>query len=1217
MAAELIKPGVEVLQVARSQTPTFLRPTLVPCVVGPAFEVLNVLTADGTLNSKAKYGAYAQVGKTITQSSFPDPRSNIDELDVQEATIRPFLVVGGKLSELLMGPGEAFLGTSTGASKAAMKSKIFSGATGLALVGTQLCVAIDQPVRLNKTKDVTVTFEAVVGGSATNLTAQQACDQINAAVGKTVATVSGDAPNDRVMLASPSYGAKSSVTVRQGYSANSVLELGYSGASAAHEERVEGSGFRAQDDNDNDTLSPWIEFYRGAYLLDGVDTTFVATRTGLVNVKTGSYASAKATAVTFGDSGTMPIKVGDQMYADGAKVKSGEIAKVELTRFKVGTINTALSTADENGRYTSKVYDVQEVGTVADASAFAPTWAWFKACGLKGTETPVAATLTGTVKGVAATPGSVLSADLSSGGPFALAGLTLDLVVEEDGVETEVTYTFSGGPFADAAAVAAAIGTDIDGITASDSGGKLKLATSASGRLQAVTVKTTGTANDTLGFSDTADTAGRGTDVEFPAILDTAANTFATTTLTGKVLALEWTTDGTTWTEVTYTFAGEMASAAAAVAALAADATFSAEFGAVDLGSTKIRLYSKRQDAWFRVSANNTCEGVGNLSGFPADTTESSRPLAGATLQFALNDNPHVYEASFGTNSLDEAVDQINLVAGATVAAIAGAADDTLELTSTLAGLGSKVLVTAGNAATALGLSTSEQVGSGRPLPDAYLDDTNNLVIGSEIVRNLVTGFPLDQSQSPGTLYVQYKALRRDVTAVAQNAGVLRISDQDTLAEVLNPLTEDNPLGLGVFLAMVNAPNFEVKCLGVDAVSGAAPTGTQAAWARAAGFLESEEIYAIAPLTQDEVVHGIWAAHASVMSEGEQGGERIVFVNKAMPTRKNSTVAASGTQANSTSTANQLQLDSSPAAGLVEAGLNPALPFDVDDGVYIEFEVDGELKRYNLASVSGALANFNTTFADDENTDGFYSTADFEESLVNAAWSLKVRGASLDVPGSNPSRLDYSLVAETVAGMNESVLNRRVYSVFPDQVKSVVDGVEKTLPGYYACAAIAGMVAAQPPQQGFTNFPIAGITGVVGPEKFSRKQLNVMAGGGTYILWQETPNAAVTCRHQVSTDLSSIEHRELSITKSVDFVAKFLRASVRRYIGTLNVNDQFLDTIGTTINGLLQFLVESGVLNGANLNNVLQDKDNPDTVIVDVTLEVAYPANYIKITLVV
>lgn len=1216
MPGELLRPGVEVLQTIRSASPTFVRPTLVPCVVGPAFEVINVLDSDGAVNSKALQGDYLQLGSTITQSSFPDPRDNLDELDIQEDTIKPYLLANGTLSELLMSPGEAFLAASHGASKAVMKTAIFSGGTGLALDGKTITIALNQPTRADTSEDIVITFEGTG-----NLLSDDVAEQINEAVGKAVATVVGEAPNDRVQIASDIYGALSSITVRRGGSANELLELGIDPADAtdtAHEQRVEGAGFRAQDDSDSDTVSPWIEFYRGAYMYDGTDTAIVPATMGWINILTGTFSATKASAVTFGSSGSFPLEAGDYVYADGTRVKSGEIMKVESTRFKMGTIDTARSEADDDGVYTTKVYNVAEVGTILDTNAFAPKYVWFKACGLESDDVaPAAATVTGSQTGIAAAAGYVTgSADISSG--VSLAGLTLLLTVEVDGEETEVTYTFTGGPFADASAVATAIGTDIDGVTASASGAYLRLSTSSTGSDQAVSVKISGTANTALGFSTSSVTTGRGTDIEFPAILDTSANTFPTTTLTGKVMSLEWTTDGTTYTAVNYTFAGEMASAAAVATALNADATWSAEFGALDLGGTLVRIYSKRAgaDVRFRVKATtNTCEGVGNLSGFPADSTVSRYSLNGSTLKFTMNSNSHIYEVPFASNSLVDAVAEVNEIVGGDVASVSSSS---MLLTSTLEGLGSKIAVTAlSEAETVLGLSTTEATGSGRPYPDAYLDDTNSLVLGSEILRDQITGYPLDQSAVVGKLYVQFKGLRRDVSPLAAVAGVLKLSDQATLASTLDPLTEDNPLGLATYLMMINAPGLQVKALGVDDVSAAAPEGTEAAYARAAEMLQAEEVYAIAPLTQNEVVHQMWGTHVTAMSEPEQGGERIVFLSKVTPTRENSAVAASGTQANSTASENQLLLDASPAAGLAAAGVSSLSGLTYDDGVYIEVTVDDEFRRYLVTTVSGALVTLSTDFEDDENEDGFFTTTDLDEDVVNAAWSLKVLGDSLIVPGSNPERYDYQTMAETVAGASESIANRRVFNVFPDTIKTTVEGVEKSLPGYYAAACVAGMVASQPPQQGFTNFPITGLTGVTGTEKFTKRQLDYIAGGGTYILIQDTPGAAVSCRHQLSTDLTSIETRELSITKVVDFTAKFLRGAVRKFIGTSVINSQFLDTVGATITGVLQFLKDAGVLLGFSINNLVQDTENPDTLLVDVTLEVPFPCNYIKITLVV
>lgn len=602
--------------------------------------------------------------------------------------------------------------------------------------------------------------------------------------------------------------------------------------------------------------------------------------------------------------------------------------------------------------------------------------------------------------------------------------------------------------------------------------------------------------------------------------------------------------------------------------------------------------------------------------------------LNGKELKFSFDDNPFIYSAVFSDNSLDLAVDEINATVGAVVASKAGAGLDKLKLVSTLKGRASKVTIvpitpTAG-AEDLFKLEAGDTpaptsvAGSGRPLPDAFLDDSNILNIQSQILRDQVKSFPLDQTLNTGTLYIQFKALRKDVSASAKVAGVLRLSDVATLGSVLDPISEDNPLSLGLFLAMLNAPTFEVKGLGLDEVTPAAPEGTGAAWARAAGLLEAEEVYAVAPLSQDEVVHGLWMTHVQVMSEPEQAGERIVFFNKKMPVRKNPSIALSGTQANSTSTDDQMLLDANPASGLLALGVNPGLPIPETEEVYLEFEVDGDVRRYSISGVTGALANLRTTFASPStNLDGFYSTVVLNVPVINAAYSLKVRGDSLVIPGSNPEKLDYALVADTVSEANATFKNRRAYSVFPETIKTVIAGIEKSLPGYYASCCLAGMVAAQPPQQGFTNFPITGLTGVSGTEKFTKRQLNIMAGGGTFILIQDVQGGAVSSRHQLSTDLTSIETRELSITKVVDFVAKFLRAGIRKYIGTQVVNDQLLDTIGSTIHAMLKFLEEAGVLNGSNLNNIVQDVAQPDTVLIDVTLDVPFPCNYIRLTLVI
>jgi hypothetical protein len=103
----------------------------------------------------------------------------------------------------------------------------------------------------------------------------------------------------------------------------------------------------------------------------------------------------------------------------------------------------------------------------------------------------------------------------------------------------------------------------------------------------------------------------------------------------------------------------------------------------------------------------------------------------------------------------------------------------------------------------------------------------------------------------------------------------------------------------------------------------------------------------------------------------------------------------------------------------------------------------------------------------------------------------------------------------------------------------------------------------------------------------------------------------------ITTDLTSIETRTDSITKVVDFTAKFLRTGLKNFIGRFNVTQGFLDSLGHVVQGLGTFLMDTGVLIGFNMNNIIQDADAPDTVLIDCTLDVPFPCNYIRLTLVI
>jgi hypothetical protein len=295
---------------------------------------------------------------------------------------------------------------------------------------------------------------------------------------------------------------------------------------------------------------------------------------------------------------------------------------------------------------------------------------------------------------------------------------------------------------------------------------------------------------------------------------------------------------------------------------------------------------------------------------------------------------------------------------------------------------------------------------------------------------------------------------------------------------------------------------------------------------------------------------------------------------------------------------------------LLDAGLNPAT-FGIADGVFLDLSDD--IYNWNVIGpvVGGTRLRVNTAFAPGQNDDGFYydTIGDFP-TLISGSFSLKIRGAPVASKDEE---------VETVYARGQGFSDRRVWMMQLDQLKATINGIEQLVPGFYMCAAKVGMVGGQSPAQPFTNLPIAVFTGVTGTnDRYNTTQLNQMAAGGADLTVQETKNGPVWSRMQVTTKMTSVEQREQSIVKAVDYCAKFYRMSLKIYIGRYNITQGFLDTLSTVAQGLGHWLEEEGkVVSGAELNNLIQDENNPDTVLIQVSIDPLYPCNYIVITILV
>ena len=1412
------RPGIEISQELTTTPTVTAAPTLVPVIIGICNQIVDALDSEGALNPDAKYPVeqYNQATMLVSQAEFPDPRDNIDEINVYEDSVGAALYFGGQLYNLKRGShssfGKAFLASKNLCTRASVISSVAQEDGGGVYpfdgtIGDVLTLAFNVVNPANLSNDIVVTLLG-------NLSAQEVVDEINDAAGKDVASVFTDAevvPGSGlgkygpagyryVQITSLTWGATSSVTLRQGTSALKVL-FG-SGFDDAKGYRVVGSGFRGQDDADGDLFTPWIEFYQGAYLESvgsavPVDTTFPTP--GMANViwaglvdLAGDFTADKATQQIFlGPSATIPLvqatssTPGDQLWADGVQVGSGEIIKLEQYRFKLGSLNTALSTYNDQGVPTTRVYNTIEVNTLNHGDAFAPKYAYFVADGLVwGSITPagVAAEITGTGGAGSVTPErqAIVQSTAAITFPINLASLTLIYEVVEDGVSLgEQVYTFTLGPFTTVAEVVLALAGQLEGVTVSSTADdRLVLSTTKSGADQSITIKPAGTANPLLEFSDTVATADTGKDTEYVELaeavgelisipIDADAGEIALTTLgitvtdskgihtlaaaagvdltaatdlgtlitlicdalnpalamgpdlyDGGIKVATITSSGDTDLSGTLTVTSVEGGTGVNVLIDAADATdgfrwlgfhdnvgqnwaaitpntvaypvvpllnglvlttsyvdatgtysLTATLGAPEanaltpsaladllnqndaLSGISTLLLLKRAVWYIGDDANGTLIvrtilggtavslnldalagtagiALGYVEGVNDTDTGAATPdnadadggdtLLNTELGFWLDWNPYEYLVTFTTNSLSDAVDEINLAVGG-AADVASESGGVIIMTSLLKGAASKVEIDdPTTAAVVLGLSGDAE-GSGRPDPNFYLNGDGSVIIGPSILRNSTTGVPFSLESAFADLYIAYKGLRLDVSASAEDPGLATLGTQQLIEDAIGPISTDNPLALGAFLAKLNAPGVGISVLGLDEQNAAAPEGTLDAWARGLEFLESKEVYTLAPLTKDPYVTSLIALHAQTMSLPTNRGERIAFIWTEPPVTYPDLTVGSGTDGEANGTDDAITLDSNMSDEVIGAGITDLASIDVDEGLYLELLVAQggatELRRYSVQQVNGVVLNFRTTFAGVENIDGFYCTTVFDGSsgLGNLDWTLKTRGGDLLVTGT--SILDLNKVAEAASMEPEPYNTRRVYYLYAASIDVSVDGVVQNIPVYYAAAAIAGMVAQLAPQQPFTNVPVIGIGRVYGTDDtFSENQMDVIADGGRYLLVQQAGNVA--SRHSRSTATTSIEERELSITKSIDWLAKGLRATNRVFIGRYVITQGFLDQLTMSNQGFLDYAVQLGVVKRAQLKNILQDEDEPDTILIDVEAQPQYPSNKIRITII-
>lgn len=425
------------------------------------------------------------------------------------------------------------------------------------------------------------------------------------------------------------------------------------------------------------------------------------------------------------------------------------------------------------------------------------------------------------------------------------------------------------------------------------------------------------------------------------------------------------------------------------------------------------------------------------------------------------------------------------------------------------------------------------------------------------------------------TILLTYRALRLENSAeVKEYASIASLQADFGLDQIV----PENPAVFGAYVALNNS----VTATNILGLARSYLEDEVIAYATAFDILELVDTYAISVMTQSTAVHTALKAHVEGMSVASKKLERVGLINRKLVTKADIT--------------DQVTDAATDGTGLIVSSASSAF---ITDGVVPGHfaNIDGE--RVKIASVNSQT-----------------------QITLASAVGTSLSGQDLIVD----KDLSKNDQATTMAAYARSLGSRRLIMTYPSTIKMPVGNVIRELPGYFLNCAIGALTTGLPTQQGFTNTSISLFSGVKYSTKyFTNDQLNLIADGGVMIFIQEVlDQTALVVRHQLTTDRSAIKFQEFSVTKNVDFIAKFIRTYHQDFIGKYNIVDNTFEDLKTMAKGICTFLAEStklpkigGVIRNGRLETVQQDPVNIDTILERYVFDIPIPLNNLDITIVV
>jgi len=193
--------------------------------------------------------------------------------------------------------------------------------------------------------------------------------------------------------------------------------------------------------------------------------------------------------------------------------------------------------------------------------------------------------------------------------------------------------------------------------------------------------------------------------------------------------------------------------------------------------------------------------------------------------------------------------------------------------------------------------------------------------------------------------------------------------------------------------------------------------------------------------------------------------------------------------------------------------------------------------------------------------------------------------------------------------------NRRVCALWSD---SLAFGGETDVSKAVLAAYIAGLRSAVAPHQPLSHYELQNLD-ITTTITLGGTQLNNMAAQGVWIVHEDAAGD-VYSRHQLTTDMQDVGHREQSVTTNADAIVRDFRDYVSDLYGRGNVSDEMLELIRSRLYSVKSLITARSFppqigpqLQDMTIEKLYKDPVNKDQIWCEVDLDLPEPLNILNI----